>query len=1001
VDGTATAPGDSQLELTGHVLGPVELRCSGTAVRPRGLRQRAIVAALTLAAGEPVPAEGLADAVWGPALPATALVQVQSCVAALRRSLAAVSGVDGKTLLVTEAAGYRLALDAAGTDLGAFRVGVDLGRELVRSGRRREAVAALRDALAIWRGPALADVPSVPLRARAERLDEERVAAQELRIEAELAELGELPEGAGGALVSELTDLVERHPLRERPRILLMSALWRGGRPADALAQFQDYRARLVEELGLEPGGAARELERRILVGSPTPTPTPTPTPERAATPDRGPVPRQLPTDVPLLVGRDELLDELEAWIRSGPRGSRCPALVCLHGAAGVGKSATATRLAHRVRDAFPDGQLFVRLPESSGTAAVVGGLLRATGTPPAAVPDDPAERVALWRTTSAEARLLLLLEDATTEAEVRPLLPANPHAAVVVTSRRPLAVLEAARHAAVTGLDQAAAVALLAAIAPGPVVRQPEQAALVVRQCEGLPLALRIVAARLAASPALDLAAVADSLADQTRRLSWLVAGDLAMRASLALSVRALDPLARSVLRRLSLVGTDFSPWAAAALAGCPEERAAGVLDELTALSLLQPSPTGGPGRFRQHDLVRSLATELAAAEEPPEELAEAGRRHLRTLLHLAAHADGALGHGMRVAEGVWAEPAVAVPAGLAGALADPGGWLDRELPALVAGVDAATRAGCPNLAAGLAVRANGILAVRDRREERIALLETAQRAVGEAGPAGHRARLAHCLFGAYAQAGLPVGDLLAAAERSLATAEDSGDRTLRLGALVQVGYAAKAAGRLDRARAAYESALALLGPGPEEHGLRAKYLCGLGDVLREQGDAEAATGPLREALGLEPAGSRIRAMILVDLANALVDLGGAGEAGGHLAEAERIVAGLGDELGLAHVRCAQARVAALGGDWPGSRRATDEAGRIFAEHADRLGAALVGTVAAEAAARRGDGGGAVRLLEHVLAEIDPRVDPLGTRRAAALLATVRHATQAPAAGR
>lgn len=987
MDGTATASRDRPPELTGHVLGPVELRWSAAIVRPRGLRQRAIVAALTLAAGEAVTAEGLADAVWGPAPPATASVQVQSCVAALRRSLAAVSGLDGKALLVTEAAGYRLALDAARTDVGAFRAGVDRGRELVRSGRHGEAVATLRDALAAWRGPALADVPSGPLRARAERLDEERVAARELRIEAELAEM---PDEAGGALVVELTDLVERHPLRERPRVLLMSALWRAGRRADALAQFQDYRARLVEELGLEPGGAARELEHRILVGS---TPPP-PGPRRAAAPDRGPVPRQLPADVPFLEGRDELLDELETWIRAAGRGRGCPVLVCLHGAAGVGKSATATRLAHRVRDAFPDGQLFVRLPESSGAAAAVGGLLRATGTPPAAVPDDPDERLALWRTTSAEARLLLLLEDATTEAEVRPLLPANPHTAVLVTSRRPLATLEAARHAAVTALQPPAAVALLAGIAPEQVARQPDQAALVVRRCEGLPLALRIVAARLAASPALDLAAVADSLADHTRRLSWLVAGDLAMRASLALSARALDPLARSVLRRLSLIGTDFSAWAAAALAGCPEERAAGVLEELTALSLLQPSPTASPGRFRQHDLVRALAAELAAAEEPPAELAEAGRRHLRTLLHLAAHADGALGHGMRVAENVSTEPAVAVPAGLAEALSDPGAWLDRELPALVAGVHAAARAGSPDLAAGLALRANGILAVRDRREERVALLEAAQRAVGETGPAEQRARLTQSAFGAYAQAGHPVGELLTAAERSLAAAEDSGNRTLRLAALVQVGYAAKAAGRLDRARAAYESALGLLGPGPDEHGLRARYLCGLGDVLREQGDVAAAIEPLQQALEQEPAASRIRAMILVDLANALVDLRRAEEAGARLSEADRIVAGLGDDLGVANVRCAQARVSALGGDWSGSRRATDEAVRIFAEHGDRLGAALARTVVAETAARRGDGRGAVRLLEQVLAEIDPRVDPLGLRRASALLAAVRQAT-------
>jgi hypothetical protein len=379
--------------------------------------------------------------------------------------------------------------------------------------------------LALWRGPALAGAASEVLeRTAVLRLEEGRLVALEERLEVDLG-LGRHVE-----LVGELEALVATHPDRERLRRQLMLALYRSGRQGEALTVYRNTRQMLVEELGLEPSPALQELEQAILRGDTAIAPALPAGAEARHQPPSPPGPCLLPPDIDDFTGRQAAIAQLQQLLE----GDQATAIVisAIAGKAGVGKTALAVRVAHRLRPRFADGQLYVNLrgaeAQALDQAEVLAGFLRALGVEGAVIAEGLEERVRQYRSRLADRRVLVVLDNAASEAQVRPLLPASPGCAVLVTSRARLSGLEAAHPLTLDVLEADQAVELLATLAgPGRVAAEPEAAATIVGLCGWLPLAVRIAGARLAGRPQWRLALLAERLADEHRRLDELATGD------------------------------------------------------------------------------------------------------------------------------------------------------------------------------------------------------------------------------------------------------------------------------------------------------------------------------------------------------------------------------------------------------------------------------------------------------------------------------------------
>ncbi|WP_327724023.1 AfsR/SARP family transcriptional regulator [Streptomyces europaeiscabiei] len=599
------------MELEFRLLGPVEAWHGDRPLRLGGPKPRALLAVLLLRAGQVVPADALVDVIWGDEPPDTARALVQTYVSALRRALPA----EVAEAIETRPPGYVMRPGVGRVDVAEFEARTADGRRAAADGHHTEAALLLRQALQLWHGPALGGVGDA-LRGEAGRLEEARQATLEERIAAEL-EAG----GHEAELVTELTALVGARPTRERPRGQLMLGLYRLGRQADALAVYAQGRAVLAEELGLDPGPELNRLYEAILRADPTllSSTTTTAAPQPAAAPR--PV-SLLPPAIGDFTGREEEL----ARVVAGLTGAReAMPVVVVSGAAGVGKSALAVQAAHRVAGEYPDGQLYAELhgfSEPVPPAEVLGRLLRALGADP---PEDTAERGDLFRSLVAGRRILLVLDDANGEAQVRPLLPGSATCGVLVTSRARLGGLVGARRTDLDVLDDVRGLELLTRVT-GP-ERTPddprEQAAArrIVELCGGLPLALRIAGARLATRRHWTPSVLAERLADEHRRLDELSVGDLEVRAGLGLSYQALDECARRVLRRIAALGSaDVAVWTVAALSGMPEDEAEENLERLLDAQLINCPGTDqvGQPRYRLHDLVRVYAAERAEAEDP-----------------------------------------------------------------------------------------------------------------------------------------------------------------------------------------------------------------------------------------------------------------------------------------------------------------------------------------------------------------------------------------------
>jgi DNA-binding SARP family transcriptional activator len=507
------------LDLEYRLLGPVEAWWGGMPVRLGGPKPRALLAVLLLRAGQVVPADALVDAIWGEEPPDTARALVQSYVSALRRAL---PGEAGETIQ-TRSPGYVLEPGPGRVDLVRFEELTAQGRRAAAEGDHRSAARALREALALWRGPALGGVGGA-LRGEAVRLEEARQAALEERISAELEIAGQEAD-----LATELTALVAAHPTRERLRGQLMLALYRLGRQADALAVYGEGRAVLADELGIDPGPELNRMHEAVLRADPGLLPGrravgPTPAARTGGAPR--PV-SLLPPALGDFTGRETESAQVAEWL-TGPRGAM--PVVVVSGPAGVGKSALAVQAAHRVAERYPDGQLYAELhgfSEPVPPGEVLGRLLRALGADP---PEDPAERGDLFRSLVAGRRVLLVLDDAGSESQVRPLLPGSASCGVLVTSRTRLGGLVGARRTDLDVLDDVCGLELLARVI-GTTWGDPREesaARRIVDLCGGLPLALRIAGARLAIRRHWTPSMLADRLADEHRRLDELSVGDL-----------------------------------------------------------------------------------------------------------------------------------------------------------------------------------------------------------------------------------------------------------------------------------------------------------------------------------------------------------------------------------------------------------------------------------------------------------------------------------------
>ncbi|MGC9670434.1 AfsR/SARP family transcriptional regulator [Planosporangium sp. 12N6] len=606
-----------------RILGPIEVRVPGRVLYLGGLRQRRILAALLLHPDREVSVDRLIDVVWGEDPPATARRQAQNRVATLRSTLSRFGGV-----IDTGPSGYRLRL-------GPHELDATLFDDLVDRGRARADPTLLRQALDLWRGPALAGLGGAVLEREAARLEEHRLAVLEECLGLELAA------GQHDRVAAELGPLVAEHPLRERLVGQLMVALYRCGRQAEAIDAYRGLAARLADELGIDPGPELRRVYEALLRDEPVPA---FPVPPRADAPrpgadryaprtgaDRGVVPAQLPPDVAAFTGRSAALARLDGLL-SDSRAGRAVVISAIAGTAGVGKTALAVHWAHRVRDKFPDGQLYVNLRGHAPTPPLrpidaLAGFLRALGVPAEAVPTDPDEAAALYRSVLADRRVLVLLDNAAGAEQVRPLLPGNAECLALITSRTDLAGLVAFDGGHRLRLDVLAADEALALLAlllgRDRVAAEPDASAELARLCAYLPLALRIAAANL--PDAESLAAYAARLSAGNRLAALEVEGDrqAAVRAAFDLSYAALPEPARRMFRLLGLVpGPDVTAEAAGALTGLPADEATRLLDRLAAVHLVDRH---APGRYGFHDLLRLHAA--AHADADPERVAAVER--------------------------------------------------------------------------------------------------------------------------------------------------------------------------------------------------------------------------------------------------------------------------------------------------------------------------------------------------------------------------------------
>ncbi|MFI2345521.1 BTAD domain-containing putative transcriptional regulator [Streptomyces sp. NPDC019443] len=680
-------------QLRFAVLGPVRGWCGPDEVDLGPPKQRAVLAVLLLGEGAQVPVDALVDAVWGTGSPGSAVSSLRTYVHRLRRLL-------GPLAILSVRDGYQMHTSPESLDLAAFRDLVARGDRARRDNDAKTAARYLNDALAHWQGTALAGIRGEYAQAQRERLGRLRLSALEASLAVRL-ELGEHTDTA-----TELAALVAQHPLDERFREMLMLALYRSGRQAEALATYSEARVVLAGELGVDPGPELRRMFERILQADAGLIAPPTPPRPAAPVPDH-PTPAQLPADLPAFVGRAAQLAQMDLLLDGNGEVPTTIVVSALTGMAGVGKSTFAVHWAHHVSSRFPDGQLYIDLrgfdpaglPVSPDRA--LRTVLESLGADPLSLPQDADALVACYRTRLAGRRLLLLLDNARDAQQVRPLLPASPGCLVIVTSRNRLSGLIATDGARPIHLDVLSLAEardfLVRRLGADRVAAEPTAVDEIIEHCARLPLALSIAAARALTRSGFPLASLVHELADGQNRLDAFHDTDTAtdVRAVFSWSYHALTPAAARLFRLIALhPGPDTSLAAAASLAGLSAPHTHQLLTELTHAHLVD-EPV--PGRYAAHDLLRTYAGELARAYDAPEAHHAARVRVVDHYLH-SAHRAGRAYSPHR--------PAIVLPAPSRGVRAEefapePGrfgraaAWFDAERAVLVAAIRTAAAHG------------------------------------------------------------------------------------------------------------------------------------------------------------------------------------------------------------------------------------------------------------------------------------------------------------------
>lgn len=815
-----------QSDLRFGVLGSVAVWRGETDIAIGTAKHVHLLGALLLHPNERVDRDTIIDVVWEGRPPRSAVNLVQKYVGELRQALGAQAGA-----LRSIAGSYRLDVPPTNLDSAVFVELVDRGRAEFAAGHQAAAQEHLRAALALWRGQPFDGMDAQLLGAERARLADARYAAW-----ADLADIM-LANGEHEPAAAELARLTAEAPFRERLRELQMLALYRQGRRAEALAVFTSVRARLADELGIDPGLGLRRRYEQILRDDPALEPL------AATEPAAEPLPvRQLPFDVPDFVGRAQPLDAISRLLADSGGG---PQVVVVVGGPGVGKSSLALHAAHLASAGFPDGQLYFNLAGMSESpsqpAQILAEALRALSVAGLAIPDSLAERAALYRSLLADRRMLVVLDDVGSVGQVLPLLPAAGGCAALLTSRALLTELPGARHIDLDVLTDDEAHDLLTGIVGAARVNaEPVAAQQILRRCGNLPLAIRLAGARLVGRPAWPLALLRDRLDDESRRLAELRVGDLGVRASVELSLRTLPPDAAAAFALLGLLGpVGFPGWVLGPLLDRVD--ADDVLERLVDANLVRLTCTDAVGqpRYRLHDLIRTCAVQTAA-RIPLARQREALARVLATLLDLAERAAARLPASLfTVPPGP--APRRSLPHPVARRLiADPLGWFDAERENLLDAVKLAADWGLAELAWELAASAVPYL---DHKCLYLDWQHSHQLALEAAEAAGNAHGTAVMLRG-LGQLHIyrdEFDEATRSLERSLAHSRDRADRFGEALAIAVLGTVSRAQNHYDDALSRVEQALAIA-TAEGNRQLRAQLSTSLGAIRLSQGQLAAA---------------------------------------------------------------------------------------------------------------------------------------------------------------
>lgn len=818
-----------------RLLGAVEVWRAGRAVPLGGPRQRAVLAALLLRANESVSVSQLREAVWEDP-PVAAESNVRTYLARLRREL---REPGGESRLITRHGGYELVVHPGELDWAAFDELAGRGRRAAEAGDFGAAAGCFDRALRLWRGRPLDGLkPGPGLRAELTRLWERYLTVVEQRARAGI-ELGEHE-----VVVGDLRRFVAEHPAREELSSLLMLALYRCGRQAEALDVLAGTRQHLVTEFGVEPGAGLRTMQQRILTADPTL--------DAVGPGPRGPVSahRQLPMDISDFTGREADLARLRRLVDRA--GERSVVITAVDGMAGVGKTRLAVHAAHQLVRAgrFDELQLWADLrgfdPDSppADPAGVLEAFLGLLGVAPRQIPAELAARAALYRDRLAGRKALVLLDNAANEAQVQPLLPGSPGCLVLVTSRRTLADLDGAGrlHLDVPSAEEAAA--LLGRIAGDRrVAAQPAEARRVADLCGRLPIAITLAAQRLRNRPTWTVKDLAGRLEAAAGRLDELHGRNRAVRAAFDLSYRTLPDAWRRVFRLIGLhPGDTFAADSVAALAGTPPRVVEDILESLLDEHLLQEVT---PGRYRPHDLLRLYARERALAEEPDADAAL--RRLFLWYLHAAENAAG------------WLDPEHRpVPLGDAppwlpdfGTRARALDWCEVERANLVDVVRAAAERGEHGVAWQLPCALLSFYYLRKHWDDWISTHRVAVDAAVRAGERGAQARVLNGLGVAYSDLGRH-DEAVSCHREASPLFRAAGDTRGEAWNLNNLGVAYHDLQRFEEAAGCHRKALPLMRAIHDAHG-ESICLNNLGDAHRRLGQLAQAADCLNQALDIQ----------------------------------------------------------------------------------------------------------------------------------------------------